>query len=105
MTNSVDQALKSPYTMNLDFSIGREFSHGFFIEGSYVGRFSRHSLARVDLAMPTNLVDKKSGMTYFQAAQQMSKLARQNDFAGPTYRRFRRFPSLRICSRVMRPMG
>jgi hypothetical protein len=82
VSNSVDQALKSPYTMNLDFSIGREFSHGFFIEGSYVGRLSRHSLARVDLAMPTNLVDKKSGMTYFQAAQQMSKLARQNDFAG-----------------------
>jgi hypothetical protein len=82
VTNSVDQALKSPYTMNIDFSVGREFSHGLFIEGSYVGRLSRHSLARTDLAMPTNLVDKKSGMTYFQAAQQMSKYARQNDYSG-----------------------
>lgn len=71
ITNSIDQQLAAPYTMNLDFSIGREFSHGFFVQGSYVGRLSRHSLVNRDLAMPTNLVDPKSGQTYFQAMDQL----------------------------------
>ncbi|HTB13944.1 MAG TPA: carboxypeptidase-like regulatory domain-containing protein [Bryobacteraceae bacterium] len=67
ITNSIDQQLAAPYTMNLDFTIGRELGHGFFVQGSYVGRLSRHSLVQRDLAMPTNLVDPKSGQTYFQA--------------------------------------
>ena len=46
ITNSIDDKLKAPYTINLDFSIGREFGHGFFIQGSYVGRLSRHSLVQ-----------------------------------------------------------
>src|SRR5437763_8171167 len=74
ITNSIDDQLKSPYTMNMNFSIGREFSHGLFIQGSYVGRLSRHSLIHRDLAMPTNLVDPKSGQTYFQAASQLMTL-------------------------------
>lgn len=78
VTNAIDQNLKSPYTMNVNFSIGREFSHGLFVQGSYVGRFSRHSLVQVDVATPTNIKDPSSGMTYFQAAQLMSKLARAN---------------------------
>jgi hypothetical protein len=79
ITNSIDDNLKSPYTMNMNFTIGREFSHGFFVQGSYVGRLSRHSLMQRDLAMATNLRDPKSGQTYFQA---MSQLATQLDFQG-----------------------
>ena len=79
ITNSIDDNLKAPYSMNLNFSIGREFGHGFFVQGSYVGRLSRHSLMQRDLAMPTNLRDPKSGQTYFQA---MSQLATQLDFSG-----------------------
>ena len=37
ITNSIDDQLKAPYTINLDFSIGRDIGHGFFIQGSYVG--------------------------------------------------------------------
>jgi len=74
ITNDIDDALKAPYTENLDFSIGRQFGHGIFIQGSYVGRFSRHSLVQRDLAMPTNLVDPKSGQTYFQAMSQLASL-------------------------------
>ncbi|HVX66684.1 MAG TPA: hypothetical protein VHA11_08790, partial [Bryobacteraceae bacterium] len=74
----IDQKIKSPYSISLDFSIGREFAHGLFVQGAYVGRLSRHSLIRDDLAMPTNLKDAASGMTYFQAAQAMSRLARGN---------------------------
>jgi hypothetical protein len=68
ITNSVDDKLKAPYTINLDFSIQRELGHGFMIQGAYVGRLSRRSIIKDDLAMPTNLVDSKSGMTYRQAA-------------------------------------
>jgi len=71
ITNSIDQQLAAPYAINLDFSIGREFGHGFFVQGSYVGRLGRHELMERDLAMPTNLVDPASGQTYFQAMDQL----------------------------------
>jgi hypothetical protein len=77
-TNIVDPNIKSPYTINMNFSIGRDFGRGLFIQGSYVGRLSRHSLIRDDLAIPTNLKDPTSGQTYFQAAQILSKAGRAN---------------------------
>jgi hypothetical protein len=79
ITNSIDDAIKAPYTMNLDFSITRDLGHGFLVTGSYVGRLSRHSLVNRDLAMPTNLKDPKSGQTYYQA---MTQLATLLDFEG-----------------------
>ncbi len=77
ITNSIDDALKAPYTINLDFSVGRDLGHGLFIEGSYVGRLSRRSLIHHDLAMPTNLRDPKSGQTYFEAMTQLASLLDQ----------------------------
>ena len=77
ITNSIDDALKAPYTINLDFSLSRELPHDFLVQASYVGRLSRRSLVQRDLAMPTNLVDPKSGQSYFQA---MSQLAQYIDF-------------------------
>jgi hypothetical protein len=74
ITRGVDPTIKPPYTMSTNFSIGREFRDGWFVQASYVGRFSRRSLVRRDGAMPTNLKDPKSGMTYFDAA---TILARQ----------------------------
>jgi len=74
ITNSIDDNLKAPYTISLDFSIGRDLGHGFFLQGGYVGRLSRHSLVNRDLAMPTNLRDPKSGQTYFQAMTQLATL-------------------------------
>ena len=76
ISNSIDQHLKQPYTMNLNFSIGREFSHGLFIQGSYVGRLSRRSLVVTDLAQPPNLRDPKSGITYWQAVNELARAAR-----------------------------
>ncbi len=72
ITNSIDDQLKAPYTMNMNFSWGREFAKGLFIQTAYVGRLSRRSLIQRDLAMPTNLKDPKSGQTYFQAMQQLA---------------------------------
>jgi hypothetical protein len=67
ITNGLDDTLKAPYNMNMNFSIGRELSRGWYVQGSYVGRLSRRSLVRRDAAMPTDLKDPKSGQTYFQA--------------------------------------
>jgi hypothetical protein len=81
ITNSIDQQLAAPYTINLDFTIGRDLGGGFFLQASYVGRLSRHSLINRDLAMPTNLTDPASGQTYFQA---MSTLQTDIDLEGYT---------------------
>ena len=81
ITNGLDDKLKAPYSMNANLSIGREFSHGWFIQTSYVGRYSRRSLVRRDVAMPTDLVDPKSKTNYFSAA---TILARQIVAGVPT---------------------
>jgi len=81
ITNSIDDNLKAPYSINLDFSVGREFGQGLFVQASYVGRLSRHSLIQRDLAMPTDLVDPKSGQDYFAA---MTQLATMLDYNGYT---------------------
>jgi len=70
----LDRNLKTPYSYSIDFSIGRELPKNMSIEVSYVGRLSRRLLSQEDLAMPLNIVDPKSGISYFQAAQALSKL-------------------------------
>ncbi len=82
ITNSIDDQLRAPYTLNTNFSIGREFSHGLFIQGSFVQRLSRRSLAQRDVAEPTNLIDPKSGQSFYQAAQILGTLALSNNLAG-----------------------
>jgi hypothetical protein len=76
--NSLDDALLPPYTMNMNFSIGREFGNGLFVQGSYVGRLSRRSLTSEDIATPTNIIDPASGIDYFEAAKYLAILANQN---------------------------
>ena len=89
ITNSIDDNLKAPYSINLNFSIGREFSKGFFVQAAYVGRLSRHSLIQRDMAMPTDLVDPKSGQDYFSA---MTQLATQLDYQGVTVSNLQKIP-------------
>jgi hypothetical protein len=76
ITTGVDQNLKSPYTLNADFSFSRDLGHGFLLQGAYVGRFSRRSLQGDDVAAPTDLKDTISGMDYFTAATLMQKYVR-----------------------------
>jgi hypothetical protein len=70
----IDNKLKTPYAETLDFSVQRELPGGFTFEAAYVGRFGRHLLQQLDLAEPVPLADTKSGMGYFAAATQLSKL-------------------------------
>lgn len=74
ITNGLDDTLVPPYTMTMNFSVGHEFTNGWFVQGSYVGRLSRRSLIRRDAAMPTDLKDPASGQTYFEAASQIARL-------------------------------
>lgn len=84
ITTGLADDLKAPYTMNSDFSIQREFNHGFVFQTSYVGRFSRRSLQGDDVAAPTDLVDPKSGMDYFTAASLMQQYVRaQQNLSAP----------------------
>jgi hypothetical protein len=89
ITNSIDDNLKAPYTMNLDFSIGRDLGHGFFVQGAYVARLSRHSLINRDLAEPVNMVDPKSGQSYYQA---MTQLMTMVDLQGVTIANLPKIP-------------
>jgi hypothetical protein len=75
ITNSLDDRLLPGYTMNLNFSVGRELSSGWFIQAAYAGRLARRSLASEDIAMPTNYRDPATGVRYFEAATQLARLA------------------------------
>ncbi len=73
----IDDHLKTPYSEVIDFSLTREFAHSFVLSATYTGRYAHHLLQEVDLAQPLNLVDPKSGMDYFQAAQIFAKASQQ----------------------------
>jgi hypothetical protein len=75
ITNSLDDRLLPGYTMNLNFSVGRELSSGWFVQAAYAGRLARRSLMNEDIAMPTNYRDPASGVRYFEAATQLARLA------------------------------
>jgi hypothetical protein len=70
----MDDTLKTPYTYMLNFSITRELSPNMTLEASYVGHLAHRLLSQEDLAQPLNLVDKQSGIDYYSAAAQLSRL-------------------------------
>jgi hypothetical protein len=69
ITTSIDDTLVTPSAHMASVMIGRELPGNFAFEGGYIGRFGRDLLVRRDIAMPLNLVDTRSGMDYFTAAQ------------------------------------
>jgi hypothetical protein len=76
ITWGLDQNIKTPYSYTLDLSVGRELPKGFSFQVSYVGRLSHRLLTQSDLAMPLDLVDKKSGLDYFKAITALAKVYR-----------------------------
>lgn len=71
----LDQTLKTPYAHVVNFSLSRQITPRSSLQVAYVGTIGRRLPMQVDLAMPTNLKDPTSGMTYFQAATMLSKAA------------------------------
>ena len=62
--------------VNLEWRLDRHVT----VQASYVNRESHRSLIGEDMATPTNLVDPKSGMTYYQA---VNALAAKSDSNSP----------------------
>jgi hypothetical protein len=73
----VDNNLKTPYSYALDLSFEREVTHNMSLEVAYVGHLAHRLLAQDDLAMPLDLVDTKTHIDYFSAAQALAKLYEQ----------------------------
>jgi hypothetical protein len=69
ITSTIDDTLVTPSAHMVNVVIGRDLGKNFAFEGGYIGRFGRDLLIRRDLAMPLNLVDPRSGIDYFTAAQ------------------------------------
>jgi len=70
----VDNHLKTPYSYAFNTSFQRQLRAGFTLEAAYVGRLGRHLLQQYDWGEPLNLVDAKTGVDYFTAGTQLSKL-------------------------------
>jgi hypothetical protein len=71
----LNDRLKTPYSHVFDLSLQRELPKNFVVEASYTGRLGRRLLQEQDLAEPLNLVDPRSGLDYFSAAQYFARLA------------------------------
>jgi carboxypeptidase family protein len=82
ITTSIDDTIKTPSAHMVDFAVSRDLGRGLAIEAAYVGRFGRDLLVRRDIAMPLNLVDTKSGMDYFTAAQRIINAAQAAGITG-----------------------
>jgi len=78
-----DNSLKTPYSETIDFSFSRELPSGFSIEAAYVGRLSHRLLAQEDMAMPLNLTDPKTKVTYFQAVDALARVYRSSNAPTP----------------------
>lgn len=110
ISTGIDQSLNTPYSYAMDLSVQRQLPGRTVLSVSYVGHLGRKGLALEDLAMPLNLVDPKTGISYFAAATALAKLARQGvptsqitaQMIGPTASywtdMFQQQPSYSICS-------
>jgi hypothetical protein len=71
ITSSIDDTLVTPSAHMVNAIFGRELGGNYAVEGGYIGRFGRDLLIRRDIAMPLNLVDTRTGIDYFTAAQDL----------------------------------
>ena len=74
----LDQTLKTPYAHVFNLSLSRQLTSHSSLQIAYVGSVGRRLPLQVDLAMPANLTDPASKMTYFQAGTMLSKAAANN---------------------------
>jgi hypothetical protein len=65
--------LHTPYAMQYSFSVQREVGNGTVVDVGYVGRFGKRLLIQADFSQWLNLKDTKSGMTYWQAFNQLEQ--------------------------------
>jgi hypothetical protein len=83
ITFGLDDNIRTPYSMSVNFSIQRELPKNMSLELAYVGRFGRKLLIQSDLAQPVNLVDPDSKTSYYDAAKQLIAMGGRNLTAIP----------------------
>ena len=76
--SSLDAALVTPKNYAWSLTYEREMPKGGLLQVNYVGRLGRHLLAQRDIAQPANLVDPKSGMSFYTAATILEKARQAN---------------------------
>ncbi len=76
ITSAIDQNLDTPYSHAYNLTFSRDLGRNYSVDVAYVGRQGRNLLIRRDAAMPSNLVDPRSGVDYFTAANEMITQAR-----------------------------
>jgi len=65
---SLDTNLVSPINYSWNFTYGRQFGKGIYVETSYIGRSARNLLASRDVMQLNNIVDPRSGEDWYSAA-------------------------------------
>ena len=70
-TVGIDPHLHSPSNHLMNFTVSKQLPGGWIVEGSYIGRFARDLLGQVDLASPPNVRDAATGMTLYQATDEL----------------------------------
>ena len=108
--HGIDQSMKTPYSYAVNLSIERQLPGRMVLDIAYVGHFGHRLLGLDDVAAPANLVDPKSGISYFQAASRLSQLWRSGTpessitpaLIGPTAQYWQNMmksnPSYTLCS-------
>jgi carboxypeptidase family protein len=66
---SLDTNLVSPINYSWNFTYGRQFGKGIYVETSYIGRLARDLLATRDVMQLNNIKDPKSGQDWYTAAR------------------------------------
>ncbi len=77
ITETIDDTIVTPSAHMVNVALAREFWRNWSVEAAYVGRFGRDLLTRRDLAHMLDLVDPKSGMGYYEAAQALIRAMEQ----------------------------
>ncbi|MGB7227071.1 MAG: carboxypeptidase-like regulatory domain-containing protein [Candidatus Acidiferrales bacterium] len=77
IANGIDQSLRTPYSYAADLSIERQLPGQMVLDVAYVGHFAHRLMDLDDVAEPMDLRDPKTGIDYFAAADQLSKLWRE----------------------------
>jgi len=65
---SLDTNLVSPINYSWNFTYGRQFGKGIYVETSYIGRIARNLLATRDVMQINNFIDPASGQDWYTAA-------------------------------------
>jgi hypothetical protein len=79
----VDNQLKTPYSIQYNFGVQREFPHGYIVKATWVGRLGRRLLGQADANQLIDFPDAASGQTMGQAFANMEKNVRAGTPTAP----------------------